>query len=304
MNCSRLSLVLPVFNRKEYLKRTLDSIPDDYPLIVVDNGSTDGSYEFCKMYALNNHRTRMVVEREFTPGAAAARNKGLSLCKTPWIYFFDSDDVFTGLPESWDETLDMVCFPVNMQVGSRIKVRDYEPVSTPHTHILNSMLGTHSMLFRTEWLKGIGGWNNDCKIWIDWELGLRALLHHPRMAWLTAKTYHLVHVHPNSITGANVSDKYKQRLAALAIAFQDIHKYGNDDTRCMFALFLRCYTFAGELLREGNKQASDEVMKFIYDHFDTNSMSHKLGRLLRWYVSKGGRGAWKVALYLVKSSKN
>ena len=78
MNCSRLSLVLPVFNRKEYLKRTLDSIPDDYPLIVVDNGSTDGSYEFCKMYALNNHRTRMVVEREFIPGAAAARNRGLS----------------------------------------------------------------------------------------------------------------------------------------------------------------------------------------------------------------------------------
>ena len=294
-----LTIVIPVFNRKEYLKRTLDSIPDDYPLIVVDNGSTDGSYEFCKMYALNNHRTRMVVEREFIPGAAAARNRGLSLCKTPWIYFFDSDDVFTGLPESWDENLDMVCFPVNMQVGSRVKVRDYEPVSTPHTHILNSMLGTHSMLFRTEWLKGIGGWNNDCKIWIDWELGLRALLHHPRMAWLTAKTYHLVHVHPNSITGANVSDKYKQRLAALAIAFQDIHKYGNDDTRCMFAFFLRCYIFAGELLKEGNKQASDEVMKFIYDHFDTNSMSHKLGRLLRWYVSKGGRGAWKVALRLV-----
>lgn len=294
-----LTIVLPVFNRKEYLKRTLDSIPDDYPLIVVDNGSTDGSYEFCKMYALNNHRTRMVVEREFTPGAAAARNRGLSLCKTPWVYFFDSDDVFTGLPESWDETLDMVCFPVNMQVDGRVKVRDYEPVSTPHTHILNSMLGTHSMLFRTEWLKGIGGWNNDCKIWDDWELGLRALLHKPRMMWLTSKSYQCIFVHHNSMTGDGFSERYEKVLAVLEIAFRDIHDYGKDDTRCMFALFLRCYTFAGELLREGNKQASDEVMKFIYDHFDTNSMSHKLGRLLRWYVSKGGRGAWKVALRLV-----
>ncbi len=299
MNCSRLSLVLPVFNRKEYLKRTLDSIPDDYPLIVVDNGSTDGSYEFCKMYALNNHRTRMVVEREFIPGAAAARNRGLSLCKTPWVYFFDSDDVFTGLPESWDETLDMVCFPVNMQVGSRIKVRDYEPVSTPHTHILNSMLGTHSMVFRTEWLREIGGWNVECKTWDDWELGLRALLHKPRLVWLTAKSYHHIFVHPDSMTGHSLSESCENLLVALDVAFRDIQNLTNNDTKCMFALFLRSYIICGQLLKENNKPAADKILTFIYDHFDTNAMSHKLGRLLRWYVSKGGRGAWKVALRLV-----
>ena len=43
----------------------------------------------------------------------------------------------------------------------------------------------------------------------------------------------------------------------------------------------------------------DVFVNIKYDHFDTNAMSHKLGRLLRWYVSKGGRGAWKVALRLV-----
>ncbi len=299
MNCSMLSLVLPVFNRKEYLKRTLDSIPDDYPLIVVDNGSTDGSYEFCKMYALNNHRTRMVVEREFIPGAAAARNRGLSLCKTPWIYFFDSDDVFTGLPESWDESLDMVCFPVNMQVGSRIKVRDYEPVSTPHTHILNSMLGTHSMVFRTEWLREIGGWNVECKTWDDWELGLRALLNKPRMAWVAQVSYHRIFVHADSITGGSFSERYQEQLKTMEIAFRDIQNLASSDTKCMFALFLRSYILCGQLLREGNTAASDEVRNFIYTHFDTNAMSHKLGRLFRWYVSKGGRGAWKIALRLV-----
>ena len=294
-----LTIVIPVFNRKEYIKRTLDSIPDTYRVIVVDNGSTDGSYDYCRMYALNNHRTRMTVEREFTPGAAAARNKGLSLCKTPWVYFFDSDDVFTGLPESWDESLDMVCFPVNMQVNGRNKVRDFSPVSTPHTHILNSMLGTHSMLFRTEWLRHIGGWNNECRTWDDWELGLRALLHKPRLMWLTTKAYHHILVHPDSLTGGSFSERYKEQLKTMEMAFRDIHDYGKDDTRCQFALFLRSYILAGELLREGNRQGSDEVMKFIYDRFHTNDMSYRLGRLLRWYVSKGGRGAWKVALRLV-----
>lgn len=42
-----ITIVIPIYNRKEYIHKTLETIDDKYPLILVDNGSTDGSFELC-----------------------------------------------------------------------------------------------------------------------------------------------------------------------------------------------------------------------------------------------------------------
>lgn len=296
-----VTIIIPVYNRKDVVLRTLQSIPSSYPLIIVDNGSTDGSYELCRQWMLNDHRQNVRVEREFNRGAAAARNKGLSLCTTEWVYFFDSDDVFTGLPKSWNDSLDMVCFPVNMIVNGKKKVRDYSPVADPYVHVLNLMLGTHSMLFRTEWLKSIGGWNEKCMIWDDWELGLRSLINRPRLQWITDAAYHQVYVKPDGLTGESFSKRFDEEMKVMSIMFDEIHDMepGARRQKAMFALFLRCYIFSGQLLREGNEKASDYVVEFVYDKFRVNSMSYRLGSLIRWYVGKGGKRAWQFALKLV-----
>ncbi|MCQ2214062.1 MAG: glycosyltransferase family 2 protein [Bacteroidaceae bacterium] len=296
-----VTIIIPVYNRKDVVLRTLQSIPSSYPLIIVDNGSTDGSYELCRQWMLNDHRQNVRVEREFNRGAAAARNKGLSLCTTEWVYFFDSDDVFTGLPKSWNDSLDMVCFPVNMIVNGKKKVRDYSPVADPYVHVLNLMLGTHSMLFRTEWLKSIGGWNEKCMIWDDWELGLRSLINRPRLQWITDAAYHQVYVKPDGLTGESFSKRFDEEMKVMSIMFDEIHDMepGTRRQKAMFALFLRCYIFSGQLQNEGNSAASDEVVEFVYDKFRVNSMSYRLGSLIRWYVGKGGKRAWQFALKLV-----
>lgn len=296
-----VTIIIPVYNRKDVVLRTLQSIPSSYPLIIVDNGSTDGSYELCRQWMLNDHRQNVRVEREFNRGAAAARNKGLSLCTTEWVYFFDSDDVFTGLPKSWNDGLDMVCFPVNMIVNGKKKMRDYSPVADPYVHILNLMLGTHSMLFRTDWLKSIGGWNEKCMIWDDWELGLRSLVNCPRLQWITDAAYHQVYVKPDGLTGESFSKRFDEEMKVMSIMFDEIHDMepGARRQKAMFALFLRCYIFSGQLLREGNEKASDYVVEFVYDKFRVNSMSYRLGSLIRWYVGKGGKRAWQFALKLV-----
>ncbi len=297
-----LTIIIPVYNRKGLVQRTLDSIPETFDIIIVDNGSTDGSYEFCRQWMLNSRRKNVRVEREFAKGACAARNKGLALCKTEWVYFFDSDDEFTGVPETWNEDLDMVCFPVNMLVDGKARVRDYEPVDTVHTHILNSMLNTLTMIFRTAWLREIGGWNNGCMVWNDWELGARALTHSPRLQWITSKAYHNIYIHGESLTGKSFSERYEERLNTMSVVFDDIYdmKEGMAKQRALFALFVRCYIFSGQLLKEGNKDASDKVEEFVYDKFRVNKQSHQIGKLLRWYTSKGGRGAWKIALKMVE----
>ena len=296
-----ITIVIPVFNRKGLVQRTLDTIPDTFNIIIVDNGSTDGSYEFCRQWVLNSRRKNVLVEREFTAGAAAARNKGLSLCKTRWVYFFDSDDEFTGIPEQWDEENDMICFPTLQIMDGKETIRAYEPVGTVHTQILSSMLNTISVIYRTEWLKEIGGWNVNCRVWDDWELGVRALAHKPQLQWITDRAYHHVKVHEDSITGASFSQRFEEEMKTLNVVFDDIYdmEAGKEKQQACFALFLRAYIFGGQLQREKNKSAADVVENFLYDRFRVDKQSHRFGRLFRWYTRIGGRGAWRLALKFV-----
>lgn len=300
-----ITIVIPVYNRKGLVQKTLDSIPSTFRLIIIDNGSTDGSYEFCRQWKINSRRQNVTVEREFKQGAAAARNKGLDLCKTKWVYFFDSDDEFTGLPSAWDEGSDMICIPTVQVVDGKEIVRAYEPVKTVHTHILNSMLNTISTIYKTEWLRSIGGWNENCRVWDDWELGARALMCKPQLQWITDKAYHRAIVHEESITGASFSDKFEEKMKTMNIVFNEIDKLeeGVEQTRAFFALFFRSYIFSGELQKENNKTASDAVEEFIYSHYRTNKQTHMVGRVVRWYVRKGGRGIWQFAIKAVEMKK-
>lgn len=296
-----VTIIVPVLNRMKFLPVTLASLPADCPLILVDNGSSDGSLEYCREFARKRGNAEVYVEE--TPGAASARNCGLLHVTTDWVYFFDSDDIFSSLPQSWDTSADIICFPTLMQAGKKIRVRDYDAVDTPHTHILNSMLNTLSMIFRTSYLIRIGGWNPDCLIWDDWELGLRALLYQPHVQWITDKAYHKIVLHPNSITGNDMSSRVDKILNTLSIAFADIHDINQVlpplHHKAFAALFYRCYIVSGEMRGEGDIEASNKVREFIYAKFRTNRNSHLVGQLFEWAKAKKVRGVWRIAMWLV-----
>jgi hypothetical protein len=300
-----LTIVIPLYNRKEYIRATLESVVGSgvsyRQIIIVDNGSDDGSYEYaCSLSKL--YGDRVMVVQELRRGAAAARNRGLELCCSSWVYFFDSDDIFTGLPNSWDEGADMVCIPTQQSIGGRLRTRAYKAVSSPHTQILSSMLNTVSMIFSVSFLRGIGGWNEDCRSWDDWELGVRSLIRAERVEWVTSRAYHRILIHDDSITGGNFSDRYVSHLGAMGAAFDDVllMSDGTEKDRCLFALFLRCYILSGLLLREGDSAGSAAVHGFINERFMVGGYDYKLGHLVEWYVSKGGRGAWRIALKMVE----
>ena len=295
-----VTIVIPVYNRKEYIRATTSRIDAKYPLILVDNGSTDGSFEVCSEIVAERPNTILAVEQK--PGAAAARNKGVSLCKTEWVYFFDSDDVFTGLPAEWNSDADMVCFPIRQNREGKLRTRAYFPVDMPHVQILSSMLNTQSVIYRTSFLRSIGGWNDLCMIWDDWELGLRSLLHSPKAQWVKTPPLHVIHVHPDSMTGPSLSSRTDEIINTLHIAFDDI--YNSDDTskvrqKSFAALFYRCYILSGKMLEEGSLESSRKVRMFIYDRFRVNRQSHMMGRLFEWATSKGVRGVWRIALHIV-----
>ena len=89
-----ISVIVPVYNTEPYLPRCIDSILGqsftDFELLLVDDGSTDGSGAICDAYAAKDSRVR-VFHKE-NGGVSSARNLGLDNAKGEWVTFIDSDD--------------------------------------------------------------------------------------------------------------------------------------------------------------------------------------------------------------------
>ncbi|MEA4821478.1 MAG: glycosyltransferase [Erysipelotrichales bacterium] len=90
----KFTIVIPVYNVMIFLQDCFDSITNqifsNYEVIIIDDGSTDGSGKFCDLYATKNNRMRVI--HTTNRGVSAARNKGISEAKGEYIFFLDSDD--------------------------------------------------------------------------------------------------------------------------------------------------------------------------------------------------------------------
>lgn len=89
----KVSVIVPIYNAEKYLEQCLDSIVNqtlkDIEIILIDDGSTDGSAEICKKYLSDSRVTYYHKENE---GLAAARADGIARVNGEYIGFVDSDD--------------------------------------------------------------------------------------------------------------------------------------------------------------------------------------------------------------------
>lgn len=89
-----ISVIVPVYNVIEYLDRAVQSIVDqtytDLEIILVDDGSTDGSGEKCEAWALVDNRIKVVHKPN--GGLSSARNAGMAVALGEYFSFPDSDD--------------------------------------------------------------------------------------------------------------------------------------------------------------------------------------------------------------------
>ena len=90
----KFSVIVPLYNKAEYIGKTLSSIfaqtCGDYEVIVVDDGSKDGSYDVASAAAQGHAQCRIV--RQANAGVAAARNRGVELAQGEYVCFLDADD--------------------------------------------------------------------------------------------------------------------------------------------------------------------------------------------------------------------
>lgn len=128
-----ISIIIPIYNRANTLPYCLDSVLmqdfDDFECLLIDDGSSDSSYNICLDYQRKDSRFR-VFHKE-NGGVGTARNLGLKNCKGEWVVFVDSDDVilpnhltqFVNMIKHTKKTVDIV-FCGCQYICNGIKTRD------------------------------------------------------------------------------------------------------------------------------------------------------------------------------------
>ena len=129
----KISIISTVYNTGPYLRPAVESILaqtfTDFELLLVDDGSHDGSAEVCDALAAQDARIR--VFHQANGGPAHARNTGLDAASGEWVLFLDADDaLLPGLWSALDGVItdaDMILFGLTRVSTGDIQPTDYLP---------------------------------------------------------------------------------------------------------------------------------------------------------------------------------
>ncbi|WP_320667595.1 glycosyltransferase family 2 protein [Prochlorococcus sp. MIT 1307] len=184
-----ISVVIPTYNRKPILEKCLNALEsqllnssiEDYEVIVVDDGSTDGTPTWLRHERAKFPHVRLVEQKH--AGPAEGRNRGVSQSRGEVIVFIDSDLVVTKtflsshvktLTRSWRSQADRLCFTY----GAVINTANFDnPTSEPHKlqDLSWAYFATGNVAIDKEVLKSSGLFDTAFCLygWEDLELGER-----------------------------------------------------------------------------------------------------------------------------------
>ncbi len=180
----KVSVIIPTYNHGRFIGEALESVLaqryQDFEVIVVDDGSTDGTRALVAAYAPR-------IRYHFQPhaGAASARNTGLRMSSAPYVAFLDSDD--TWAPEKL--ALQVVYLDAHPQFGAvftsylvtdeegkplGVEPRRFPYTQSPFENLLIWPYGSmHVAVVRRACLERVGGFDETLAIAEDWDLWLR-----------------------------------------------------------------------------------------------------------------------------------
>jgi glycosyltransferase involved in cell wall biosynthesis len=176
-----VSVVIPNFNGELHIRETLDSVfsqsISNLEIIVVDDGSTDGSIQLLKSYG-----DRIHLIQQQNNGPAAARNRGVEAARSNWIAFLDADDIW--IPNKLEQQLILAKnyrwshTDSEFVGGANNGRRDSEFTKKYSGNILEDLvsgnfIGTSTVLLQREIFLEAGGFDTSLRSIQDWDLWVR-----------------------------------------------------------------------------------------------------------------------------------
>jgi len=237
-----VSVVVPTYNRVYQLPDALDSVhSQEYrpiELIVVDDGSTDGTTELVEKWGGEHNRAgdfKVRYERQPNRGAPSARNLGALRSRGEFLQFLDSDDKLH--PEKVASQVELLrenpkagfvyCLSTFFEAekpGERTAGFDFEKGGIP-AMLRKNMYQTSAALYRRETCEAAGPWDEELGGAQEWEYGHRALLACGESVLFQPKVYNYIRSSKDSTRISQQGGEYvKERLKALN-KVQDILAY-------------------------------------------------------------------------------
>lgn len=313
MEAPLISIIVPVYNRETLLPATLTSLYSQtyrpLEVVLVDNGSSDGSMALCEAFRQDHDGPSFSVKVLSRPtgGANGARNTGFETSTGKYVLFFDSDD--TLYPDSLariafqvreEEAPDMLVFPFELLFpDGRRSGRPHRFSADPAAQLIDTVVATHNMCLKRSLVVEAGGWNETLSRWQDLEFGFRLLLRAESVAWISGKPFHAVRVHASSISGPAFSDDADSLDVALSCIETEIRSV--EDARLRHhlqrALCFKRSVLAGNLWQEGRYELSKAQFGKALLQLPVGPVFY-YALILRanyLYMKLKGRGFWRLA---------
>ncbi len=241
-----VSVVMAMYNARAYVAEAVDSaLRQDYAhfeLIVVDDGSTDGSHQIVERY--RDPRIRLI--RTENRGLSAARNLGLARSQGGYVTFLDSDDLLTPVSLSsriagfercradcvFSRNLIIVDILADPEVPKLPSPRDFRQPgrSWPAESLIARFIerrffvSAWAFLIPRQLLSAIGGFDETIKVWEDVDF-LSRLLPACQTLIETFEPYYVYRRTPNSLSAINSAGKAVEILRTLRQTHRNLAHY-------------------------------------------------------------------------------
>jgi glycosyltransferase involved in cell wall biosynthesis len=183
-----ISVVIPTHNRWDLLQRTLAGALGqegvEHEVIVVDDGSADGTHE--RLELLDEPRLT-VIRHDTARGVARARNIGIEAATGRWIAFLDDDDLWSPRKlrsqlDAADDGNPAIVYAAMVSIDTNLDVLAFQDTPDP-SGILDEILarqampgGCSNLIARTDLVREVGGFDPELRVAEDWDMWIRLLL--------------------------------------------------------------------------------------------------------------------------------
>jgi glycosyltransferase involved in cell wall biosynthesis len=195
-----ISIVIPAYNAAGFLAETLQSIAAqeyaDWELIVVEDGTDDGTRSMVTQFAQGRPQGIHYLRHEKNQGLPATRNTGIAQARGEWVAFIDADDLWTSAHlrnlhelsnRSGADLLHTGVILFQSETGEHLSFRDPDQDAIAHLPISlfegNYPIQPSSSMVRTKLLRDTGGFDVSFRYVEDREYWIRLVRHNARIAF-------------------------------------------------------------------------------------------------------------------------
>ena len=297
MENNLISVIIPVYNVKQYIERCIDSVLNqtykNIEIILVDDGSNDGCNEICNMYAEKDKRIKVVHIKN--SGVSNARNLGIRLANGDFITFVDADDY---IDTSCIEKMYKLCKDEQCDIGIVGTLENNELTNKTNTsgesidmvlsaeNALKEMLNEKyyygnvwGKIYKTDIWKNIH-FNEDTVIGEDMEVLYNVLLKSNKVKINTnERLYYYTKNRNDSATKSNYNKNWEKEIAICENILKDCRENHKDVfpfalkryIRINYSCIVKILTYDSEN-KEVYTQLRKNILKYneygIYNKFD------------------------------------